>query len=92
MDKRYKPMTPIEQMKKRLEVLETINNNPDWEFYQIASYIRKELHLTLTEMSKITKIAAQTLQKMEQPNSNPTLESINKLLNAFGLKFIVRSK
>ena len=92
MDKRYKPMTPIEQMNKRLQVLEHINNHPDLEFYQIASYIRKELHLTLTEMSKITKIAPQTLQKIEQPNSNPTLDSINKFLNAFGLKFIIKSK
>ena len=49
-------------------------------------------HLTLNEMSKITKIAPQTLQKMEQPDSNPTLDSINKLLNAFGLKFIIKSK
>ena len=47
MDKRYKPMTAIEQMNKRLQVLENINNNPEWQIYQIASYIRKELHLTL---------------------------------------------
>ena len=92
MDKCYKPMTAIEQMNKRLQVLENINNNPEWQIYQIASYIRKELHLTLNEMSKITKIAPQTLQKMEQPDSNPTLDSINKLLNAFGLKFIIKSK
>ena len=41
MDKRYKPMTAIEQMNKRLQVLENINNNPEWQIYQIASYIRK---------------------------------------------------
>ncbi len=92
MDKRYKPMTAIEQMKKRQEVLEMINHNPDWPFYKVARYIRTELHLTLNEMAKITKIAPQTLQKMEQPDSNPTLESMMNLLNTFGLKIMIQSK
>ena len=92
MDKRYKPMTAIEQMNKRLQVLENINNNPEWQIYQIASYIRKELHLTLNDMSKITKIAPQTLQKMEQPQANPTLQSILKFLDAFGLKMMITLK
>ncbi len=85
-------MTAIEQMKKRQEVLEMINHNPDWPFYKVARYIRTELHLTLNEMAKITKIAPQTLQKMEQPDSNPTLESMMKLLNTFGLKIMIQSK
>lgn len=90
MDKRYKPMTAIEQLRKRQEILETINQNPDWPFYKVARYIRTELHLTLNEMAKITKIAPQTLQKMEQPNSNTTLESMMKLLSTFGLKIVIR--
>lgn len=86
MDKRYKPLTPIEQIHKRQHVIEVINANPTWPFYKVAKYIRTELHLTLSDMSKITKIAPQTLQKMEQPESNPTLQTMSRLLNAFGLK------
>lgn len=89
MDKRFKPLSPIEQMQKRRLVIDTIVQNPDWPIYKIARFIRTELHLTLNDMSKITKIAPQTLQKMEQPDSNPTLESILKLLNPFGLKLCV---
>lgn len=48
------------------------------------------MRLTLPEMAKITKIAPQTLQKMEQADSNPTLQSILKLLNAFGLSLVVK--
>ena len=55
MDKRFKPLTPIQQMEKRLSVLETINNHPEWSFYQVARFIRTELHLTLNDMAKITK-------------------------------------
>jgi DNA-binding XRE family transcriptional regulator len=91
MDKRYKPLSPIEQMQKRQFVIDMIARNPDWPIYKVARFIRTELHLTLTDMSKITKIAPQTLQKMEQPNSNPTLDSILKLLSPFGLKLRVSS-
>ncbi|MFZ7793057.1 XRE family transcriptional regulator, partial [Acinetobacter lwoffii] len=34
----------------------------------------------------------QTLQKMEQPEGNPTLKSMQKLLDAFGLKLEIRVK
>ena len=43
-------------------------------------------------MVKITKIAPQILQKMEQSDSNPTLKSMHKLLNAFGLKYEIKTK
>ncbi|WP_173910679.1 helix-turn-helix domain-containing protein [Acinetobacter sp. Marseille-Q1618] len=90
MDKRFKSLSPIEQMQKRQEVLDTIEQHPEWEIYQVAKYLRTELRLTLPEMAKITKIAPQTLQKIEQPESNPTLKSILKLLNAFGLDLMVK--
>ena len=90
MDKRYKSFTPIEQMQKRQQVLDTIAAHPEWEIYQVAKYLRTELRLTLPEMSKITQISPQTLQKIEQPDSNPTLQSILKLLNAFGLDLMVK--
>ena len=67
MDKRYKPMTAIEQLRKRQEILETINQNPDWPFYKVARYIRTELHLTLNEMAKITKIAPKLCKKWNSP-------------------------
>lgn len=90
MDKRFKSLSPIEQMQRRQEVLDTIEQHPEWEIYQVAKYLRTELRLTLPEMAKITKIAPQTLQKIEQPESNPTLQSILKLLNAFGLDLMVK--
>lgn len=85
MDKRFKPLAPIEQMQKRQQVLNTIMAHPHWPIHHIARYLRTELHLTLDDMAKITKIAPQTLQKMEQPDANPTLNTMLKLFNNFGL-------
>ncbi|AWL28848.1 transcriptional regulator [Acinetobacter defluvii] len=90
MDKRFKSLSPIEQMQRRQAVLDTIEQHPEWEIYQVAKFLRTELRLTLPEMAKITKIAPQTLQKIEQAESNPTLQSILKLLNAFGLDLMVK--
>ena len=92
MDKRFKSLSPIEQMQKRQHVLDTIEQHPDWQIHQVPQYLRTELRLTLPEMSKITKIAPQTLQKIEQEDSNPTLQSILKLFNAFGLDLTVKKR
>ncbi len=92
MDKRFKPLTPIEQMQKRQQVLEVIAQHPEWPFHQVARFLRTELHLTLNDMAKITKIAPQTLQKIEQPEGNPTLKSMQKLLGVFGLTLQIKVK
>ena len=92
MDKRFTPLSQIEQIQKRQYVLEMIQQNPDWPINVVAKFIRTELHLTLSDMAKITKISLQTLQNLEKPDANPTLETMYKLLNAFGLKFLIVKK
>lgn len=92
MDKRFTPLSQIEQIQKRQYVLETIQQNPDWPINVVAKFIRTELHLTLSDMAKITKISLQTLQNLEKPDANPTLETMYKLLNAFGLKLLIIKK
>jgi DNA-binding phage protein len=90
MDKRYKPLSNIEQMQKRQYVFETISQNPDWPISKVSRFIRDELHLTLQEMSKLTNISRQTLQKLEQPNGNPTLKTITQLLSTFGMALSIK--
>ena len=92
MDKRLTPLSQIEQIQKRQYVLEMIQQNPDWPINVVAKFIRTELHLTLSDMAKITKISLQTLQNLEKPDANPTLETMYKLLNAFGLKLLIVKK
>ena len=57
MDKRFTPLSQIEQIQKRQYVLEMIQQNPDWPINIVAKFIRTELHLTLSDMAKITKIS-----------------------------------
>ena len=92
MDKRFTPLSQIAQIQERQYVLEMIQQNPDWPINIVAKFIRTELHLTLSDMAKITKISLQTLQNLEKPDANPTLETMYKLLNAFGLKLLIVKK
>lgn len=92
MDKRFTPLSQIEQIQKRQYVLEMIQQNPEWPINVVAKFIRTELHLTLSDMAKITKISLQTLQNLEKSDANPTLETMYKLLNAFGLKLLITKK
>ena len=92
MDKRFTPLSQIVQIQKRQYVLEMIQQNPDSPINVVAKFIRTELHLTLSDMAKITKISLQTLQNLEKPDANPTLETMYKLLNAFGLKLLIVKK
>ncbi|AYA02724.1 XRE family transcriptional regulator [Acinetobacter sp. WCHAc010034] len=89
MDKRFKSITTIEVHLNRYKVLETINQNPDWPIHIVAKFLRTECHLTLKDMSKLTKISPQAIQKLEQPNGNPTLNTIIKLFTTFGLKITI---
>ncbi|TCM66412.1 helix-turn-helix protein [Acinetobacter calcoaceticus] len=92
MDKRFKALSPIEQIQKRQQVLDSIEQHPEWEIHQVAKFLRTELRLTLQEMALITQISPQTLQKLEQAEGNPTLQSILKLFNAFNLTLMVKRK
>jgi len=54
MDKRFKTLSPIEQIQRKQQVLDMIELHPEWEIHQIAKFLRTELRLTLPEMAKIT--------------------------------------
>lgn len=86
MDKRFTPLTPVDQVQKRQQVIVTIQQNPHWTVHQICRYIRTELRLTLPEMAKICKVSVQTLQKIEAEQGNPTLQTVEKILKPFGFK------
>lgn len=77
-------------MAHRQHAFVTIMKHPEWPFYQVARYLRTELHLTLQKMAKLTRLASQTIQKMEQEDSNPTLGFMQKLLRPFGLSLVIQ--
>lgn len=86
MDKRYTLLSPHEQMTRRESLYESIANQPGQPLAQTLASIRKELLLTLGEMSKLTGVSVRIIHGIENGQGNPTLATAEKLLKPFGLR------
>jgi len=86
MDKRFRPLTPPEQLEKRKAISQSISDNPDWPIDKVITFIRMELQLTQPEMAKVCKVSKQTIFKIEQGGANPTIDTIEKILRPFGFQ------
>ena len=92
MDKRYKPLTPHEQLRLRDELTAQIRAHPEWTFQQVVRHIRKTLHLTVEDMAKVGRLSDQSLRNIEAGRNSPTLETAGRLLQPFGLRLSVTTK
>lgn len=92
MDKRYKPLTPLEQLHAREALMTTIRAHPEWTFAQAVRHIRKSLRLTVVDMAKVGNLSDQALRNIEAGRNSPTLETASRLLMPFGLRLSVTAQ
>lgn len=92
MDRRYKPLTPLEQLHAREELVAAIRAHPEWTVPETIRHVRKSLRLTVEEMAKVGKLSAQALRNIEAGRNSPTLETATRLLAPFGLRVSVTSE
>lgn len=92
MDKRYKPLTPLEQLHAREQLLAAIAAHPEWTFAQTLRHVRASLRMTLDDMAKVSKVSRQTLRNIEAETNSPSLETATRLLKPFGLRLCVAAK
>ena len=85
MDKRYTPLSPIEQLQQRIALLDTIQQQPDIPLAQAIRQLRTGLRLTVQEYSRLTGVAPRTIHAIEAGNANPAINTVSKLLQPFGL-------
>lgn len=86
MDKRYKPLTPLEQLHAREQLLVTIAAHPEWTFAQTVRHVRTTLRMTLKDMAKVGQVSYEALRNIEAAKSSPTLATATRLLKPFGLR------
>lgn len=89
MDKRYRPLTPLEQLRLREELNNTIRGHPEWPFDEAIRHVRTTLRLTVEDMAKVARVSAQTLRNIEAGRTSPSVETASKLLRPFGLRLSV---
>ncbi len=85
MDRRFKPMTPAEQVAARLALYEYLDAHPGLALADSLRVIRRHLRLTVAEMARLTGLSARFISQIEHGQGNPTLDTVRQLLAPFGL-------
>jgi DNA-binding transcriptional regulator YiaG len=85
MDKRFKPLTAIEQLEERRVLFDELAADPTLPIPAVIRKIRTTLRLTIAEYAKLCGVSARTLQDIERGESSPTLATADKLLKPVGM-------
>ncbi|EOA05511.1 helix-turn-helix transcriptional regulator [Herbaspirillum sp. AP02] len=85
MDKRFKPLTAIEQLEERRALFDELAADPALPIPAVIRKIRTTLRLTIAEYAKLCGVSARTLQDIERGESSPTLATADKLLKPVGM-------
>lgn len=86
MDKRYKTISPSEQLDLRRQAVEAVLAHPEWPLAQAVRHMRKTMRLTTAEMAKLSGISHRTLQDIEQERSEGSVQTMNRVFGVLGLK------
>lgn len=93
MDRRFKPMTPAEQLTARLALYAYLDANPGLPLKDALRAIRRHLRLTVAEMARLTGLSARFISQIEHGQGNPTVQTVHQLLAPFGLSLgVVRQQ
>lgn len=93
MDKRFKPMTPTEQLSARQSLYEELATTPGMPLKDAIRLIRKKLRLTVPDLARLTGVSERFLRDTEAGRGNPSLLTAGKVLAPFGLSMgVVRPK
>lgn len=85
MDKRYNPLSPLEEIEMRKALLDEIREQPGMPLMTALKTLRTRTRLTVKEYSKMTGVAERTIQNIEAGRVSPTIKTADKLLQPFGL-------
>jgi DNA-binding XRE family transcriptional regulator len=90
MDKRRKKNRGT-QLEKRKQFYDLILNGA-LTLPQTIRQMRQLTGLTQAEYAKLTRVAEQALRDIEQGKANPTVKTLTKLIEPFGLEVNVRRR
>ncbi|MES2047002.1 MAG: helix-turn-helix transcriptional regulator [Pseudomonadota bacterium] len=85
MDKRFIPLSPVEELQARRALADELAAHPGIPIPAVIRKIRATLRLTIVEYAKLCGVSARTLQDIEREVSSPTLVTAEKLLRPMGM-------
>lgn len=92
MDKRYKPLSPPEQLALRRQAIDEVLAHPEWTLAEAVRHLQSGLRLTSAELARVSGVSQKTLLDIEQGRSPGTVQTLNRILGVVGLKLgVVRA-
>jgi DNA-binding transcriptional regulator YiaG len=85
MDKRFKPLSPSEELQARRALADELAGDPGLPIPAVIRKIRTALRFTIAEYAQLCGVSARTLQDIEREASSPTLATAEKLLRPMGM-------
>ncbi|MFZ6682043.1 helix-turn-helix transcriptional regulator [Undibacterium sp. Tian12W] len=85
MDKRFKPLSPAEELQARRTLAAELAAEPAMPVPAVIKKIRVSLRLTIAEYARLCGVSARTLQDIEREVSSPSLSTADKLLRPIGM-------
>jgi DNA-binding XRE family transcriptional regulator len=93
MDKRYKPLSPLEQLAQRRQAIDEVLAHPEWTLPEAVRHLKAGLRLTSAELARVSGVSQKTLLDIEQGRSPGTVQTLNRILAVVGLKLgVVRAR
>ncbi|MDT0138545.1 helix-turn-helix domain-containing protein [Acidovorax sp. PRC11] len=93
MDKRYKPLSPPEQLAQRRQAIDEVLAHPEWTLAEAVWHLKAGLRLTSAELARVSGVSQKTLLDIEQGRSPGTVQTLNRILAVAGLKLgVVRAR
>ena len=86
MDKRYKPLSPAEQIAQRQSLYAELAAAPGLPLKDAIRLIRKKLRLTVPDLAKLTGVSERFLRDVEAGRGNPSIATAQKVLAPFGMQ------
>lgn len=86
MDKRFNPLSIVEQLELRQQAVEDVLSHPEWSLPEAVRHLRKTMRLTSAEMARLSGVAHRTLQDIEQGRSEGNVATMNRIFGMVGLK------
>lgn len=89
MDRRYKPLTLVQQMELRQRVMDDLLSHPEWSLQEAVCYLKKGLRLTTADLATLAGVSFRTVQDIERGVSPGTVQTMNRILGVLGLRLSV---
>lgn len=85
MDRRYKPMTALEETLARQALYERFADQAHLPVAETLRLIRQTLRLTRADLARLSGLSVRYISDLENGTGNPTLSTLDKVLHPFGL-------